>query len=67
MLPKFKSQCLSHMMPNLGGFIFLLEQGDNCAQFDRMDLEKNECTCCLLHEKGEILQNDIMWPLQLWG
>ena len=62
---KFRSQYLSHMMPTLGGDFFPLGQGDSCAQLDWMDLEKNECICCLLHEKGDIFQNDFIWPLQL--
>jgi hypothetical protein len=39
----FRSQYLSHMMPNLGGvyFLSLLGQGNGCAQLDMIDLEKN--------------------------
>ena len=37
---KFRSQYLSHTMPDLGGVFFPLGQGDSCAQLDHMDLEK---------------------------
>ena len=52
---EFKSQYLSHLMPNLGGG-FPFKQGDDCAQLDGVDQEeeKNECTCCLIHEKGNL-------------
>ena len=63
---KFRSRHLSQMMPSLGGIFPPLGQGDGCAQLDLMDLEeKNECTCCLLHGRGEISQNNLMLPLEL--
>jgi hypothetical protein len=40
-------------MLNLGGVFFPLGQGDGYTQLDQMDLGKNECACCLLHEKGK--------------
>ena len=49
----FRSQHLSHISPIWVQFL-LSGEGDGCAQLDQMDLKKNECTCCLLHEKGEI-------------
>jgi len=68
MFPKCRSQYLSTYDANLGGVFLPLGQGDSCARLDWMDLEKRKkkCTCCLLHEKGEISQNDLMRPLQLW-
>ena len=39
--PICRSQYLSHMMPNLGGFFSPLGQGDGCAQLDRIDLKKH--------------------------
>ena len=46
---RFRSQYLSHMMPNLGGVFFsFLGQGDVCAQLDWMDLEEKACVHMLL-------------------
>ena len=44
---RFRSQYLSHMIPNLGGFFFLLGQGEGCAQLHCMNL-KNKLMHILL-------------------
>jgi hypothetical protein len=49
---KFKSQCLSHMMPNSGGS-FPLEQGGGCARLERLDLEKMSAHVAHFMEKGK--------------
>ena len=49
---KIKSQCLSHMMPNLGGS-FPLEQGGGCAQLELLDLEKMSAHVAHFMKKGK--------------
>ena len=68
---KLRSQKLSHMMPNLGKdfilfylYFFKVTVVHSLTGWS-LKKKKNEYTCCLLHRKGEISQNGLMWPLQL--
>ena len=60
--PKFRSQYLLHMMPNLAGF-FSLGQGDGCAQLPRMNLDKLSAHVASSMKKREFSQNDFMWSV----
>ena len=63
---KFWSQCLSHMMPNLGG-VLPLGQGDGCAQLDWIDLEKMLHILIAAWKNGKYMRNDLMWPSNFEG
>ena len=64
---KSRSQYLSHMMPALGEKNFPLGQGEGFAQFDHMDPGNTQCTCCLLHEKGEVFPTSLCGPSNIEG
>ena len=64
---KFRSQYLSHIIPILDGsysFSFRLDKVRVVHNLIGL-VWITWCTCCLVHEKGDISQNDHMWPLQL--
>ena len=50
---KFRSQYLSHMMPNLGGIYLLLRTRWQLCTTWSHTFGKNECTCYLLCYKGK--------------
>ena len=49
---KFRSQYLSHIMPNWGG-VSPLRQGDGCAPLDLMDLKKMSAHIACSMKKGK--------------
>ena len=58
---KFRIHHLSQMMPSLGGVFFI--PWDKVTVVHNLTgwIWKDFCaSCCLLHEKGEISQNDLM-------